>query len=339
MLFVCVHIVSATVQYQITDLGTLGGSSSRATAINSNGQVVGYSWIDGDTKQQAFLYSNGSMQNLDWQYGSVYSQANGINSNGQVVGKFFRDGYWHAFLYQNGSMNYLYPVPGVLTDSNGINDSGQIITGSGRAVLYTSVREWNPLEPLGNRSSTAYGINNSGQVVGDADFCGGSRAFLYSNGSMRDLGALGGAFSRAFAINDDGQVVGWAYTSDNTMSHAFLYSNGSILGLNTETDVESQAYGINALGQVVGFISRYRNEEGHRAFLYRNGVMNDLNNFINPSSGWTLRDATAINDIGQITGYGINALGQEHAFLLTPIPEPATLGLLCLGFLMLKRRS
>ena len=48
----------------------------------------------------------------------------------------------------------------------------------------------------------AFGINDSGQVVGystNAD--GHERAFLYSNGTMIDLGTLGGLSSQARAIN------------------------------------------------------------------------------------------------------------------------------------------
>jgi hypothetical protein len=67
------------------------------------------------------------------------------------------------------------------------------------------------------------------------------------------------------------------------------------------------------------------------AFLYSGGVMTDLNTLIDPTSGWVLQTAQAINDSGQITGYGIIG-GQTHAFLLTPIPEPSSVVLAALGF-------
>ena len=43
-----------------------------------------------------------------------------------------------------------------------------------------------------------------------------------------------------------------------------------------------------------------------------------LNNLIPPGSRFTLDNATAINDNGQIVANGTNSTGQEHAFLLTP---------------------
>ena len=58
--------------------------------------------------------------------------------------------------------------------------------------------------------------------------------------------------------------------------------------------------------------------------------MTNLNSLIDPGSGWGLYSAQAINDNGQIVGYG-NFAGQTQAFLLTPVPEPATMSLLAMG--------
>jgi len=58
--------------------------------------------------------------------------------------------------------------------------------------------------------------------------------------------------------------------------------------------------------------------------------MADLNSLISPSSGWTLSAVAAINNSGDIVGYGLYN-GNYEAFLLTPTPEPASLGLMAIG--------
>jgi probable HAF family extracellular repeat protein len=104
-----------------------------------------------------------------------------------------------------------------------------------------------------------------------------------------------------------------------------------MLDLGTLSGGFSAALDINNRGQIVG-------DSNNRAFLYQDGSMYDLNSLIDPSSGWVLESASAINDSGQIVGYGINSLGQEHAFLLSQIPEPTMLLPLGLVALALKRK-
>src|SRR5437867_3844117 len=84
------------------------------------------------------------------------------------------------------------------------------------------------LGTLGGDFSRAYGINNSGHVIGRAYANNNvaQHAFLYSNDSMQDLGTLsGGIYSYAYGINDSGEVVGVTNDS-NTLNHAFVYLNG-----------------------------------------------------------------------------------------------------------------
>ena len=58
-----------------------------------------------------------------------------------------------------------------------------------------------------------------------------------------------------------------------------------------------------------------------------NGLL-DLGNPLN--TGWTVTEGRGINDSGWITGYGTHN-GNQHAFLMQPVPEPGTLVLLGLG--------
>ena len=125
-----------------------------------------------------------------------------------------------------------------------------------------------------------------------------------------------------------------------------MYKNGVMLNLGTlagSNGMTSTALGVNDQDQVVGN-SLTAGFEQH-AFLYSNGVMQDLNNLLVPGSQVTLFSATGINDHGQIIADGDNALGQQHAFLLTPqsVPEPSSLLLaataLLIGLTAARRRA
>jgi probable HAF family extracellular repeat protein len=72
--------------------------------------------------------------------------------------------------------------------------------------------------------SYAHAINNSGKIVGwSSSLNSYTRAFLYDNGSMAELGTLGGRHSWAEDINDTGEIVGWAYMNDNVY-HAVMWT-------------------------------------------------------------------------------------------------------------------
>jgi len=118
------NALASTIEYTVTDLGTLGGDASTATGINDNGQVVGFSNVTpGALHKEAFLWSNGTMQGLGYFAGlPAYlnsSKAYGINAAGQVVGGSSGPGGGGAFVYSNGTMTDIGAF-----GANAINDSG-----------------------------------------------------------------------------------------------------------------------------------------------------------------------------------------------------------------------
>ncbi len=166
------------------------------------------------------------------------------------------------------------------------------------------------LGTLGGRESTAYGINEGGQVVGRSQVNGGVwRAFLWQKGKMVDLATLGGSASEAHAINDRGQVVGWSAIRKPGVVHAFLWQGGKMRDLGTLGGRGSWARAANARGEIVGW-SETKAGAVH-AFLWRNGKMNDLGTL-----GGLVSVAVGINDGGQVVGTSETGTGKQRRVFL-----------------------
>jgi probable HAF family extracellular repeat protein len=316
-------------RYAIEDLGTLGGSTSVATAINAAGQVAGFSTVAGGHRH-AFRWAQGVLQDLGTLGGSD-SQATALNDAGQVVGfsTTAGDRVRRAFLWSEGVLKLLPTLGGSESYATAINSAGQVAGGATtpRGFLHAfrstlSLTE-GVLEDLGSAddlSTHAVGINAAGQVAGVVSDGWGTQACLYQAGiGLTPLGTLGGSYGDATALNDAGQVVGEADTVGNRARHAVRWTDGEAKDLGALGSRDSIAYGINNGGQVVGASGTDRDRVRH-AFLYTDGEgMIDLNTRIDPALGWQLVDATGINASGQIVGWGYHH-GQLHAFRLLPAP-------------------
>ena len=325
--------------FTIANLGTLGGQASVAHAINNRGDVVGES--DTLTASNAFLYKSGRMINVDADVNQNGTLALAINDRGQVAGAAFfqtrpiapvQD---TAFVYKSGKRSQ---IDGAY--ATGLNNSGLVvgwtdtlvnqnvgypITGSSAAIFHNR----KPQDLGLGEGSQARGVNDAGQVVGTGSIQGNSlHAFLYQNGKTSDLGTLGGDQSAAEAINKTGEIVGEADTplkdsQGNARSHAYVVVDGKMTDVGTSFAGNSQAEAVNASGQVVGYFEAGTRADGsvnQRAFLYSSGKMYDLNALLGTDSGWTISDASGINDKGQIAATGTDVLGRQRALLLDPIP-------------------
>jgi probable HAF family extracellular repeat protein len=76
------------------------------------------------------------------------------------------------------------------------------------------------------------------------------------------------------------------------------------------------AKAINNGGDIVGQATD-TSGNGRAVRWSHDGSIVDLNTLIPQGLGWTLTDAAAINNLGQIVGSGMHN-GQARAYLLTP---------------------
>lgn len=168
----------------MVDLGTIGGTSSGAVAVNENGQVVGAS-STADGSEHAFSWTQaGGLVDLGT-LGGRFSVARAVNDAGLVVGSSTTaDGQTHGFAW---------------TAADGMVD-------------------------LGAEADVPLAVNDHGQVVGFTSHLDAAGvAFSWTQaGGIVELPSLGGPQSEAFAVNDEGAIAGVSYTASGE-AHATLW--------------------------------------------------------------------------------------------------------------------
>jgi probable HAF family extracellular repeat protein len=294
---------------QVIDLGTLGGNTSEAHAVNNRGQVTGlasnpipdpfnmglapgFLWNFGVTQVHAFLWQDGPIQDLGT-LGGPDSAGEFVNERGQVAG----------VSYTSFNVNQNTGIP---TQDPFLWDEGKMID----------------LGTLGGTAGWPWGLNNKGQVIGQSNLAGDVyfRAFLWTHGVMTDLGTLGGNKSSARWINDAGEVVGRADLYPGmTNRHGFLWKKGVMTDLGTVgSDPCSTAYAINSSEQIVGSSSVCGASVGHGWLWENGGPLVDLQTLVLPGADLTIGSIYYINDRGEISGNGLLPNGDQHAILLIP---------------------
>lgn len=285
---------------QMIDLGTLdGGLISLATSVNDSAEVAGFA-LNGVNQIRAYRWKNGVMKDLGT-LGGPDAMALRINERGQIAGNSYINfdlsdscqGYGYAlttggFVWEKGTMTDLGGFGGTCTFVNDMNERGQIVGGS---------------------------------------FLAGDQAqhpFLWQRGRLTDLGTLGGSHALAIAINNTGDVVGFqTLPTDDATAHATLWTRGRIFDLGALAPGGcSIASSVNSRLQVVGINSSdcdFNDDPSLRAVISEGGgPAIDLNTLIPADSGVELRNASIINERGEIVAVGVYPDGNHGPVLLIP---------------------
>jgi probable HAF family extracellular repeat protein len=260
-----------------------------------------------------------------------------LNDKGQALGVSAQRG---ALIIDaaTGQSAPIGPIPNPNFAPQRIGDSGAIYgqlrvnTNDGVPIYHAAVYQEGVVTDLGSppaaNPSAPTAINDTGQFLVRAGEHG-DQTYLLSNGTWTNLGNFYGQ-----AVNSKGDAVG---TTTGDDMHVVLVAHGTTTPVDLGTlpgQTTSIPFGINNNGEIVGTAFTQNSSDQYRAFLYRDGVMTDLNSLIDGSSGWVIRMGLAVNDRGQIlaTADGGKMLlltpdgvaTSDFDFPAMPVPEPST---------------
>ncbi len=286
---------------KISDLG-----SANIGGINDNGALAG------NDAKGIFIWENGFKRYISREvefYDPVYAQVTDINNSNQISGTERINGWenFYAYLWDDTihtaiRIGTYSPYDFFYGMATAVNDLGQT-TGwfDGDTAFLWENSVLTELSTLGGYWSSAWDINNRGQIAGEAGTADDlSHAVLWENGMITDMGGLEGyTGTSAWAINESGQAVG------SSFNDIYMLSDSSAFYWDSE-----------------------------------NGMIN-LNDYISPDSGWQLAWASDINDLGYIVGVGIfNGETRGFLATPTPEPATMILlGTGLIGLAGIRRKS
>lgn len=221
---------------EIEFLGTLGGRIATAGDINDRGDVVGFSQVDaGSGRGTPFLWT----------------EEHGMRPIVECEGS----------VGVTGAINNAREVAGSCDDA----------AGQPQAFFWSAQTGRIDLDLPGFLNSSAFAINDRGEVVGVAqapDFTP-VVAFKWMPRKRRVvlLQDLGDDFSRALAINQVGWIVGDAVDDNDTRRAVIWLSRKRGFKIDPGLGTSSFATGLNDLGSVVGIVT-FATVRDQRAVLW-----------------------------------------------------------------------
>src|SRR5947208_229428 len=303
-------------QYNVSNLASLGGTSSGGNSINDQTWVAGYSRLP-DRNRHATLWRNSSLLDLGTLGGPNSSVTwNVKNTAGIIVG--ISQTADPEPLGEAWSSAAFYSTP---------NNVGYINLG----FVWENDQMRGLLPFSGGDNSFATGANNFGQAVGWAEngvhdtACLSPQVLQFRPAvwtlgpdNIQDLPLIPGDSSgAATAINDIGQIVGISGICDqavgrHTAKHAVLWENGTATDIypNPPAPWWNTPTAINQRGDVVGFAGDPAFVEGDvlHAFMWtRDDGIRQLKPLPNRTPEHVDSEAYGINEARQVVGVSCDA--------------------------------
>jgi probable HAF family extracellular repeat protein len=262
--------------WHLTDLGTLGGAFSRATAINDARQIVGYAVPAGATTSthHCFLWEHGTMRDLGALPGAHDCWPTAIDAAGDIAGTSGDE----AFFWRDGRFTDLGHIDPAADKAVDMNAHGWVVVlKPGGAFIWHDGRT-TPLElPHGRDPSIDWDvIADNGNVVGTVSVLLRNgidsrwHAVVWNNdGKLRYLPELPGATSSwVWGMNASGVITGENdFGTGVTNSRAVVWKSGTVTAIVTPPRASGRA--VDGLGEV-GVYSWGANGQ---TFVWSNGTL------------------------------------------------------------------
>jgi len=330
-------------QYQIFDIGVvlMADTASQGFGVSTGGIAVGRSVRTGGA--QAFTWTQGGgIVGLPNIAGRAFCVSNSANSNGTVVGTCAASLFGTSRLpviWVGGMVSQLpLPTGETLGDANDVTGSGLAVgsVNSGslqRAVIYNGATATviSQTTPGGSFFLTAFGVNDSGRVVGQGiDPVNAARnvgiVFDIGTTAAFEVGALPGANGAlAFGVSDAGHVVGSSMLNQGSGLPFIWTQAGGIVAIPLATGTtQGSARAVNSAGWAVGTDS----SAFAIPFLYDGTNTYRLADLIPAGTGWDLSTNTSSSALGisegnVIVGTGV-LNGAVHAYAMVPVVTNVT---------------
>ena len=250
--------------------------------------------------------------------GATATSVNGINNTGVMVGTYGTTNIENGFALFGGKL-VIISVPGALgTTCQGVNSARAIVgtvtpqigQGNPRGFLYQN-GVFTDIGP-GTDLAGAFGINDSGQIVGGYAPDGiTEHGFLYDGAQYQTLDVPGAKATVATGINNQGLIVlQWGGSDGHT--HGALYDGTQYTTIDVPGASDSFPFGVNNFGDVA--YTYYDSQGATRSALLRGG---QYYKYMVPGSNRSF--AYGLNDKDVIVGvYYDHSLSVKPGYKLIP---------------------